>query len=88
MRIVSLIAFVMTALGSMGASAQTLGGIPAQDGVGVASAQRAAQKSSCEREARMIYRNGRNVSMEWRQQVKDTRKAYVQDCMTKAGFRP
>ncbi|KLK90391.1 hypothetical protein AA309_25900 [Microvirga vignae] len=87
MRILSLIAFVMTALGSMGASAQTMGGIPAQGG-GETSAQRAAQKASCERDARLIYRNGRDISEQWLQQVRTTRRAYVQECMTKAGFAP
>ena len=86
MRILSVIAFVMTALGSMGVSAQTMGGVPAQGAV--ASSQRAAYKANCERDARMIYRNGKNVSTEWRQQVKATRKAYVQDCLAKAGFAP
>jgi len=87
MRILTVIAFVMTALGSMGASAQTMGGMPSQGGA--APAQRAAQKASCERDARLVYRIGRNVGdSSWQQHVKDTRKAYVQDCMAKAGFTP
>lgn len=77
MRVFILIAFAMTLLGSMGAAAQTMGG---------ASPQRDAQKETCQREARLIYRNGRNASSEWRTQVQETRRAYVQDCMTKAGF--
>jgi hypothetical protein len=77
MRMVLAIAFVMTAFGAMEASAQTV------EGVG---SQRDAQKATCQREARMIYRNGRNPSGEWRAQVSQTRKAYVQECMTKAGF--
>jgi hypothetical protein len=84
MRILSVIAFVMTALGSLGASAQTMDGASA---VAVASnQQRAAFKANCERDARLIYKQGRNVTVEWRQQVKATRKAYVQDCLAKAGF--
>ncbi|HZH12022.1 MAG TPA: hypothetical protein VEZ24_16845 [Microvirga sp.] len=89
MRILSVIAFVMTALGSMGASAQTMGGVPAQPEAGAASAQRAAQKATCERDARLIYRNGKtNISEQWREQVKVTRKAYVQECLARAGFAP
>jgi len=84
MRVMSVIAFVMTALGSMGVSAQTITGVPAPESI--ASNQRAAYKAACERDARMIYRNGRNISEEWREQVKATRKAYVQDCLAKAGF--
>jgi len=83
---VSVIALVMTALGSTGASAQTMGGMPVQGGA--APAQRATLKASCERDARLIYRNGRNPSQEWLQQVKSTRKAYVQNCMAKAGLTP
>jgi hypothetical protein len=88
MRIVSVIAFVMTALGPLGASAQTMGGMPAQGGAGMAPSQKAAQKASCERDARLIYRNGRDLSEQWIQHVKATRKAYVQDCLAKAGFTP
>lgn len=89
MKILSVIAFVMTALGSMGASAQTMSAMPVQGTPGVNQAQRAAAKMACERDARMIYRNGRtNLSEEWREQVKVTRKAYVQDCLAKAGFTP
>jgi hypothetical protein len=84
MRFMSVIAFVMAALGSMGAFAQTMSGAPAPEGV--SSNQRAAYKAACERDARMIYRNGRNISDEWRQQVKATRKAYVEDCLAKSGF--
>ncbi|PVE24642.1 hypothetical protein DC522_09925 [Microvirga sp. KLBC 81] len=86
MRTLSLIACVMTALGSMGASAQTMGGIPARGSE--ASAQRATQKASCERDARLIYRNGRDLSEQWLQQMRSARRAYVQECMTKAGFTP
>lgn len=85
MRVLSLMAFVMTALGSMGVSAQTMGGLPAQ-GEGAEPHQRAAYKAACERDARMIYRRGRNVTVEWREQVRATRKAYVQTCLAKAGF--
>ncbi|WP_414472058.1 hypothetical protein [Microvirga sp. M2] len=84
MRILSIIAFVMTALGSMGASAQTMGGFPSQEGAG--ANQRATHKAACERDARLIYRQGRNVSTEWQQQVKATCRAYVHDCLAKAGF--
>jgi hypothetical protein len=77
MRILTVIVCVVTAIGPMGAFAQTMDG---------ALPQRDAQKASCQKEARLIYRNGRNTSSEWRRQVSETRKAYVQDCMTKAGF--
>jgi hypothetical protein len=83
MRILGVIAFVMTALGSMGVTAQTMGGVPAQGGN-----QKAAYKANCERDARMIYRQGRDVTVERRQELKATRKAYVQDCLAKAGFAP
>ncbi|MXQ12811.1 hypothetical protein [Microvirga makkahensis] len=85
MQIFIAIAFVMTTLGSMGASAQTWGGAPAQ-GEAAVSDQRAAYKAACERDARLIYRTGKNVTVKWRQQVKATRKAYVQDCLARAGF--
>ncbi|WP_243374547.1 hypothetical protein [Microvirga solisilvae] len=89
MKIWSVIAFVMTALGSLGASAQTMSGLPVQPDPGAVSAQKAAQKASCERDARLIYRNGRtDLSEQWREQVRVTRRAYVQDCMAKAGFTP
>jgi hypothetical protein len=86
MRIMSVIAFVMTALGSVGASAQTMGGMPVQGGA--APSQKAAQKAACERDARLVYRNGRNLSQDWLQQVKVSRKAYVQNCLAKAGLTP
>ena len=77
MRILTVIVCVVTAIGPMGALAQTMdGAAPPKD----------AQKANCQKEARLIYRNGRSTSGEWRQQVSETRKVYVQDCMTKAGF--
>jgi len=79
MRILTVLGFVVATLGSMGASAQTMDG---------SAPQREEQKVTCHKEARLIYRNGRNTSPEWRAQVQDTRKVYVQDCMTKAGFAP
>ncbi len=79
MRILLALAFVMTAFGPMQASAQTTEGT---------EPQRDAQKATCQKEARLIYRNGRNISSEWRSQVSETRKVYVQHCMTKAGFAP
>lgn len=78
MRILLAIAFVMTALGVPEASAQTAENALPQ--------QRDVQKETCQREARLIYRNGRSTSSEWRRQVSETRRVYVQDCMTKAGF--
>lgn len=78
MRILLVIAFVMTALGVPEASAQTVEDVRPQ--------QRDVQKATCQREARLIYRNGRNTSSEWRRQVSETRRVYVQDCMTRAGF--
>ena len=77
MRIVTAMIFAMTALGSMGTSAQT---------VDVNSPQRDAQKETCQKEARLIYRTNRSSSSEWRAQISETRKAYVQQCMSKAGF--
>jgi hypothetical protein len=87
MRILGAVAFVMMVLGSMGAFAQTMGGAAVQ-GAGTVSAQKAAQKASCERDARLIYRVGRDLSDQWQQQVKTTRRDYVQSCMAKAGFAP
>jgi hypothetical protein len=77
MRMLTVIVCAVTAIGPMGALAQTMDG---------ATPQKDARKASCQKEARMIYRNGRNPTVEWRRQVSETRKAYVQDCMTKAGF--
>jgi hypothetical protein len=79
MRMVLAIAFVIMAFGAMEASAQTVEGM---------SPQRDAQKATCQKEAQLIYRNGRNPSGEWRAQVSQTRKVYVQECMAKAGFSP
>ena len=79
MRFLIATVFVMAAFGPMRASAQTMDG---------ASPQKDAQKVACQQEARLIYRNGRNTSSEWRSQVSETRKVYVQHCMTKAGFTP
>jgi hypothetical protein len=79
MRILTVIGFVLVALGPMEVSAQTMDG---------AAPQREAQKVTCQKEARLIYRNGSNTSPEWRTRVQETRKVYVQDCMTKAGFAP
>jgi len=87
MKILSVIAFVMTALGSMGASAQTMSGFPGQSGAAAVPSQRATQKAACERDARLIYRNSKtDFSAQAREQVKATRKAYVRECLTKAGF--
>jgi predicted secreted acid phosphatase len=50
---------------------------------------KAARKAACERDARLVYRVGRNVADDnWQQKVKDSRRAYIQDCMAKAGFTP
>lgn len=87
MRMMAVGVWVMTMLGSMGASAQTLEGVSAQGGE-LTSNQRSTYKAACERDARLIYRAGRNVTVEWRQQIKATRKAYVQDCLAKAGLMP
>lgn len=84
MKILGVIAFGLAALCATGASAQTMSGMPAQPGM--APSQKAAQKAACERDARMIYRTGKNVTVEWRQQIKATRKTYVRDCLAKAGF--
>ncbi|MGO4388215.1 hypothetical protein AB4Y85_11815 [Microvirga sp. 2YAF29] len=78
MRILLALAFVITGLGVTETSAQTVEDALPQ--------QRDVQKATCQKEARLIYRNGRNTSSQWLIQVQETRKAYVQDCMTKAGF--
>lgn len=86
MKIMSVIASVMTALGSMGVSARTMSGFPGQSG---AAAQRATQKAACERDARLIYRNSKSdLTQQAREQVKATRKVYVQNCLARAGFSP
>jgi hypothetical protein len=77
MRILTMTSFALVAMFSTGVLAQGQRG---------ASPQKEVQKSACQRDARLIYRTGKAVTGEARQQVKAVRKAYVQECMMRAGF--
>jgi hypothetical protein len=55
------------------------------------SSARGVQKAACEQEARMIYRtSSRSMPMasDVRERMIQARRAYVRDCLAKAGLAP